>query len=186
MLILSIPRMIVSSDKGWHELTQDSSSLGTLFWRLVLPLSLIPPVMLYLYGPDHGDLLIQGYSSKPWHIIAPVFFAAEMFTWLLMGWLIRQVTESQWIEATPKDAFRLASIAPVPLWLSALGLFVPNMTVNVVLGLLAMVATGSLIHHGVRAVLKVQDELVAASITHTVMGAGIAGWSFLLLLIAWI
>lgn len=186
MLILSIPQMIISSQKGWQDLVQNRPTLASLFWRLVLPLSLIPPVMLFFYGPVYGDLLIQGYSNKPWQLIAPVFFGAEMLTWLLMGWLIRQVTQSHWIEVNSTDAFRLASIAPVPLWLSAFGLFIPDMTVNVILALLALAATCSLIHHGVRAVLRVKDQLVAAAITHTVMGAGIAGWSCLLLLIAWI
>lgn len=185
MLILSIPQMVFSSKKGWHELDHDKPGVAVLFWQLVLPLSLIPPAMLFVYGPLHGDALIQGYGDKPWHVIAPAFFVAEMLTWLLMGWLIKQVTESNRIEVRLANAYRLASVAPVPLWLCSLGLFVPSLALNIVIGLLAMAATCSLIHHGVRAILRVDDGLLAASVTHTVMGAGIAGWSCLLLLIAW-
>lgn len=183
MLILSIPKMVVSSQAGWSTLEQDHPTLRSVFFSLSLPLSLLPPVMLAYVGPHHGNVFIDGYSDKSWDVIAPVFFVAEMITLWFMGWFIKQVADTSNVRITRHDAYLLASIAPVPLWLSSLSLFVPSLAFSVGVAVAALVATSSLIYHGVHALCHTHDDLTASAITHTVMGAGLAGWALLLALI---
>jgi hypothetical protein len=183
MLISSIPQMVVSSKAGWPQLERLQPSLSHLLFTLVIPLLLLPPVMLYYVGTEHGDAFVAGYGSKSWGMIATVFFLAEATTLVLMGWFIKQVAAANKAAISTHDAYMLACIAPIPLWLSSLGLLVPSLAFNVGVSLVALAATSGLIYHGVYALCRMHDEVTAAGITQTVMGAGLAGWALLLVLI---
>lgn len=184
MLILSIPEMTVSSRLGWPGLERSHPPLARLFLTLVLPLSLLPPAMLYYAGSHYGDAFAAGYGAKPWAAIAAIFFVAEMLTLAAMGWLIRQVAAIEGVRIDRHDAYTLASIAPVPLWLSALGLLAPSLAFNVGLSLLAVAASGGLIYHGIYALCHMEERIVAAAIAESVMATGLAAWVLLLVLLA--
>lgn len=183
MLILSIPKMVVSSQAGWSSLEKSHPTFLSVFLTLALPLSLLPPVMMAYVGPHSGNLYIAGYSDKNWDVIAPVFFFAEMLTLGFMGWFIREVADANKVRIGMQDAYILASIAPVPLWLSSLALFVPSLAFTIGIAGIALASTCGLIYHGIHAICHMHDDLTASVITHTVMGAGLAGWALLLALI---
>lgn len=183
MLILSIPKMVVSSQAGWSSLEKNHPTFLSVFLSMALPLSLLPPVLMAYVGPHYGNAFIDGYSDKNWALIAPVFFVAEMVTLWFMGWFIKQVANTSKVSINRQDAYILASIAPVPLWLSSLALLVPSLAFNIGIAAVALAATCSLIYHGVHAICHMHDDLTATAITHTVMGAGLAGWALLLTLI---
>lgn len=183
MSILSISKMVFSSQDGWLELEKTRPSAGKLFATLCLPLSLLPPALLFHAGSQYGDVFLEGSGDKPWAMIAVAFFLAEWLTLLGMGWFIRQFAAGQQVTISARDAYLLAGIAPIPLWLSSLGLLIPSLPVNAGLSLLALAASCSLIYHGVYALCHLHEDVTAAAITQAVIGAGLAAWSMLLILI---
>lgn len=180
MGFLSIPRMIVSSRDGWLELERQHPRLLSVIVFLVLPLSLLPPVMLYHAGTSFGDALIKGWSAKPWADIALMFLAGELIAFAVMGWLIKSVATTATAQISYHDAYLVAAVAPVPMWLSALALFVPNLAFNALVALTGLGAACALMYHGVYALCHMEDEVKAASVTHTVMAAGMVAWALLL------
>ena len=183
MNIAHLPQMPFSSTKGWEEIERSQPSVAKVFFLLALPLSLLPPVMLYYAGTHYGDTLFQGGSAKPWNLIAEIFFLVEMMTFGAMGWLIREVASTYKAEITLHDAYLLAAICPIPLWLSSLALLVPSLAFNAGVSLLALGLSCSIIYHGIDAFSHMREKMVAASFTYTVMGAGVVAWVFLMLLV---
>ncbi|WP_435628188.1 Yip1 family protein [Candidatus Ferrigenium straubiae] len=181
MNILSIPKMILTPRNSWPHLEKPPTSLASLFLSLVLPLSALPPLLLYYAGTHYGDAFAAGFGGKPWGTIAIVFFFAEMLTILGMGWFIGQVVAVQEAQISTHYAYMLAGITPTPLWLSSIGLLVPSFAFNAVIVLMALAASCSLIYHGVYTLCHMREETAAAAITHTVMGAVVSAWALLLL-----
>ncbi len=81
------------------------------------------------------------------------------------------------------DAYLLAGIAPIPLWLSSLGLFVPSLGFNAVLSLAALGLSCGIIYHGIEGLCHTREDVTAASIVQTVIGAGLIAWALLLMLV---
>jgi hypothetical protein len=183
MNILTLPRMVVSSETGWPELEKLHPTILKAFVFIVLPLSLIPPAMLYYAGTTYGDDFLVGYGSKPWGWIAGAFFLAEMLTFAGMGWFIKQFAENRKVKIDSHDAYLLAAIAPVPLWLSAFSLFSTNMAINAAISLIALACSCGLIYHGIFALCHMHEEIKAMSITYAVISAGLAAWVLLLLVV---
>jgi hypothetical protein len=112
-----------------------------------------------------------------------VFFLAEMLTFLGMGWLIKQVADSNRLKIDRHDAYLLAAIAPIPLWLSSLGLLVPSLAFNAALSLVALGLSCGVIYHGIEGLCHMCEEVTAAAIVQTVIGAGLAAWALLLVMV---
>lgn len=180
MNFMSIPKMVVSPRGGWIDLDKLHPAILKLFVYLVLPLSLLPPVMLYYAGTRHGNEFISGFADRPWDVIAMLFFHAEMLTFLFMGWFIKQVTQSEKTRVTYHAAYMIAAIAPVPMWLSALGLFAPSLAFNACLSLSGLGLSCALIYHGIRALCHMEEEVNAASAAYVVMASGLIAWALLL------
>lgn len=182
MNLISLSKLPLSADEGWPELAQRRPGILRILCFLVLPLSLLPPAMLYLAGTHHPEVFLQAGREKDWATVAVVFFLAEIGTFLAMGWLIKQVAETYSLAIDYHDAYLLAAIAPVPLWLSSLGLLVPDLTFNVVIPVLAMGLSCALLYQGLQALGRRRDEIVAAGIAQIVIGAGLIAWALLLTL----
>lgn len=183
MNILTLPKMVVSSREGWSEVEKAHPSMAKLFAYLVLPLSVLPPVMLYFAGKHYGDDFIAGFGSRHLELISTVFFLAELATFGAMGWFIKQIAKYNTVDISDHDAYMLAGIAPVPLWLSSLGLLVPSVMFNAGVSLAALAMSCGLIYHGVYALCHMHDEVSAMAITQAVIGAGMAAWAILLVII---
>lgn len=183
MNIISLSKMSLSSQAGWFEIEKVHPSLVKIFTFLVLPLSLIPPVMLYYAGTHYGDAFMAGVGAKQWGLIAVVFFLAEIMTFAAMGWLIQQIAASHEVDLNSHYAYPLAGIAPVPMWLSTLGLLVPNLLFSGAVAIAGMVLSWGLIYHGVFALCHMHEEVVAMSITYTVIGTGLVAWTVLLVIV---
>jgi hypothetical protein len=181
MSLSSLYWMPLSADRGWPDLVKRHPGLVRLALTLVLPLSLVPPLMLYYAGTHHPDVFPPQIGVKAWGEVAVVFFLAEIATLAVMGWLVRQVATSHGLAIDYHDAFVVASIAPVPMWLSALGLFVPNLAFAVVVALAGLALSCGLVYHGVEALCRTREDVVAAGIAQVVIGAGLIAWVLLLL-----
>lgn len=182
-----LPRMFFSDREGWTEIVRIHPSVRKLFTSLVLPLSLLPPLM-YAYAqvaypgaifpisrpaPTAVQLLVNG----------AVFFALELVMVAAMAMFIRQIADGQGVQVPYENAYTLAAIAPVPLWLSALALFIPSLGIDVLLLVLAWIGSVALIRHGVRPLLQIEDGQKAHFVADMITLSGVIAW-FLLMIVA--
>lgn len=174
-----------SRTAGWKELQQRQVSIPAVAWLVVVPLSLLPPIMLYYAGTHYGDEFIAGFADRPWRHITTILFLAELLTFFVMGWLIRSVVNGYGMSISYHDAYLLAALAPLPLWASSVVLAVPSLLLNVLAVLMALCISCSLIFHGLQGLCQQRDDDMAAmSATYTIMAAGALAWG-LLMVIVW-
>jgi len=182
MSILHIHRLFTSSRDGWDEFAQTRPPARRLFVLLVLPCSLIPPLMLEYAGHHVGAVLFPDTTRLAWSIAALFFWLAELMTVPLMAWAIKSAARSKGVASGDRDAFALAAVAAIPLWLSSLVLFYDQ--VFLIMAGLALGLAGSvaLIFRGVQRILKIDEELVALDIAHIVTALGLIAWVLLVML----
>ncbi|MFP3977382.1 MULTISPECIES: Yip1 family protein [Marinobacter] len=184
MNVSSLLKLPFSSNGGWDELQQRQLSIPVLAWCVVVPMSLLPPVLLYYAGTHYGDDFIAGFGGKEWRFITTILFLAELLTFFVMGWLIHSVVEGHKLEISYNDAYLLAAIAPLPLWLSSLALLVPAIMLSVVAVMVAMVLSCTLVYQGLRALChRSPDDVLTMSVTYTVMAASLLAWGILMALV---
>jgi hypothetical protein len=102
----------------------------------------------------------------------------------LMAGYIRELALSWAVPLTYADAYSLAAIAPTPLWISALALFVPSLWFNVLAVAVAWVGCVLLIRHGIRPLFHVADERQVRRLANGITVAGVGVWIGLVLLLA--
>jgi hypothetical protein len=200
-------QMPSKSTIGWEDLHRRQPSIPGLVTLIVLPMSLIPPAMLYYAGIHYGNEFVAGFGDKQWEYVAVIFFLAELLTFAVMGWLIYELantpeapgmtrygvddhleiitesTNTREPRISVHDAYLLAAIAPIPLWLSGFALFIPNLLANIVIALAALAVSCSLVYTGLKGLCRVEEPLIAASCTYTVMAACVMAWGLLLALV---
>jgi hypothetical protein len=183
MNLISISKLPLSSIEGWPELEKIHPGLLKLLVFVILPLSLLPPGMLYYAGTHYPEAFLAGAVGKDWAQISVLFFLAEMATLGGMGWLIKQVAETDGLKVDYHDAFMLAGIAPIPLWLASLGLLVPSLAFNATLSMAALGLSCGIIYHGIEGLCHTREDITAASIVQIVIGAGLVAWALLLMIV---
>ena len=180
-LILNLP----FSASAWTQLQEKELSIPMLAWALVVPLSFLPPVLMYYAGSHYGDDFLPGFHDKNWHFITTTLFLAELLTFFVMGWLIPSVLEVYNISNDYHYTYLIAAIAPLPLWLSSLALLVPILWLNVVIVGAALLLSSILVYQGCKALNKnTGDDMISMSATYTIIAASFLAW-FLLLLLVW-
>lgn len=188
MSIANLPAMLISETEGWSDIAQRHPAARRLFLYLVVPMSLIPPLM-YAYAERVNPgavfpLSVPAISGFELLTIGIVLFAVQLLMVSFMAMLIQRMAATQDHDPGYESAYSLAAIAPVPLWLSSLALFVPSLAFNVVVVGAAWVAAIALIRHGVRPLLKVADVKKAHYIANVVTFAGIGAWIGLMIISA--
>ncbi|MCW4148114.1 YIP1 family protein [Halomonas janggokensis] len=184
MNLLTAAQMPFNHQVGWQELSGRQPSIPALAGWLVLPMSLLPPIMLYFAGTHHGDALMPGFADREWRFITTILFLAELLTFFMMGWVIHTVVNgTQALSIDYPDAYLLAALAPLPLWASSLILLIPNLLLNVLVVLAALGVSCSLIYHGLQALCGRHDhDMATMSATYTIMSAGVLAWGVLMAL----
>ena len=94
MDVMQFPRMVVSSRDGWDLVAQARPPMDWLFRRLVLPMSLLPPLMILLASGGVGERVFPEAGFGNWLIAAVLFFVAEHFSVPIMANSIRQAMAS--------------------------------------------------------------------------------------------
>jgi hypothetical protein len=112
--------------------------------------------------------------------VAAIFFVAELLSVPLMAWLIHLVCKVNNVATNYQSSFTLAALAPIPLWISSLVLFVPNLFVGVVVGGLALLCSVGLIYHGVYALFHLHEDLHALQMATVIAGIGLFMWLLLM------
>jgi hypothetical protein len=182
MSMLQVHKLFTTTQGGWDEVARIHPSTIKLFGLLVVPMSLIPPLMLEYAGHHYGATVFPNASAVAWSIAALFFLVTELITVPLMGWGIKVVANSKEISTNYHQAFTLASIAPIPLWLSALALFSSNVIFILAVVALGLVGSVMLIFRGVEGILKVEEDLVAFNIAYIVTAMGLIAWALLVML----
>ncbi len=184
----NLPKMFYSYREGWQYLIEIHPSVRKLFTTFVIPMSLVPPVMLlYALLVMPGGVfpeLVPAITVGEALAAAVAFFLAELAMVALMASIIQQMGDV--VDATPtyQDAFLLAAVAPTPLWISALALFVPITWLNALVVAVAWVASAALIYHGVYPLFRLEDKSKARVMGTFVLMAGIIAWMALLVVLA--
>ena len=173
-------KMVLSFHEGWDELIRIHPSISRMFALVVLPLSLLPPAMIYYAGSRYGDVFSAGVSPRQWHIAAGIFFVAELLTVPAMAWIMQLACRANDVATDYHECFTLAAIAPVPMWLSSLVLFVPNLLVCVVAGALGLLASLAITYRGMYALFRMREDLRAMQMATVVTGAGLLAWLVLM------
>lgn len=176
MSILHFHKLFLATPEAWQELSQTRPSAGKLFLLLVLPVSLIPPLMLEYAGSHIGPVLFPAAPAQAWSMAAMVFLLAELITVPLMAWAIKSIMESKGLASDFRDTFMLAAIAPMPMWLSSLVLFSEQTTLIAIMLALGVAGWMVLVSRGVKSVLKVEEGLVAFDIAYTITALGLITW----------
>src|SRR5690554_2158154 len=181
--LLSLP---FSANGVWRELKDMNLSVPFLAWVIVVPMSFLPPVLLYYAGTHYGDSFISGFADKEWRFITTILFLAELLTFFVMGWLIHAVANgTRELSIDYHDAYLLAALAPLPLWSSAIVLLIPSLLLNTLAVLVALGISCSLVYHGLQALCERSDNDVnTMSAAYTIMAAGVLAWG-LLMAIVW-
>ena len=178
MNLHSLSKMPFSSGAAWPEFAILNKEVAKVFLYLVAPFSLLPPAMLALAGIQYGN----GLSDSYWSGFAVILFLAEIASVSLMSWLIESAARTYREEISYRNAYLLAAIAPIPLWLSSLGLLVPSLMFNAVISVAALSLSCGLVYHGVRSFCDIPNGAHAGAITRVVFGAGLVAWAALLML----
>ena len=179
------PKMVFSFHAGWDELRGIHPSIVKVFFTLVLPFSLVPAVMIILAGTLYGDYYASGVNPKRWYEVASLFFLVELLTVPLMALVIQATAKDRVGDVNFLDSYLVAAIAPIPLWVSALSLFVPNILFNVIIAVIGLLASGSLLYHGIGTILGISENLEAQDISLKVFAVGAIVWAFLIALVVW-
>lgn len=182
MSLLSFAKLPLSADEGWPDLVRIHPGILKVVLFLVLPLSLLPPAMLYFAGTHYPEVFGPAAQPRDWALAAAVFLVAELATFTLMGWLIKQVGDTNGLAIDHHDAYLLAAIAAVPLWLSSLSLLVPNLTFNAAVSAIALALSCALLYQGLQALGRKREAVVATEVVQIVIGAGLIAWALLLVL----
>lgn len=179
MNLLHIAKMPFSFHDGWDTVVGLHPSVMRSFLLLVLPFSLIAPWSLLYAGNAHLQVLGVHVSALRWRELAVVFFLAELITVPLMGAMIKNIAAAHGLKIDFKDAFLLAGIAAVPMWLSSLGLLSSELWMSVVMAFAGLALAASVLYHGAYSILHMEDEIEAQSLSYQVFSVGAMVWLIL-------
>ncbi|MFY9329160.1 MAG: Yip1 family protein [Georgfuchsia sp.] len=190
MSLITLPKMMVSDNDGWSDIVRMHPTATKLMLYFVMPMSLIPPLMYAYAQLVHPGvvfaLVLPPLTGGEALLVGAMFFLVELAMVLLMAAYIQELGGVADIHPDYAKAFTLAAIAPTPLWLSALALFVPSLWFNVLVVVAAWLGSVALVRHGVRALLRVRSEENARRLTKLITVTGAAVWIGLMLLLTMI
>lgn len=182
----NLPRMFFSYTDGWQDIVRMHPDVKRMM-AYVVPMSMIPPAMLlYAMLVTPGAVLpamVPQVTMGEALMVAGAFFIAEIAMVALMASIIQQMGDV--VDTSPEydEAFTLAAIAPTPLWLAPLALFVPSVWFNVAVFSLAWIGSAALIFHGVKPLFRLDTESRARTMGWFVLLAGVMAWLALIVMI---
>lgn len=164
---------------GWEWIERNRPATRKLFLFLVVPLALIPPLMIVYAGTGYAGRSLGVEAPGLWIATAAIFYVAELLTVFLMAWAIKSIAETRGMKPHSYETFAVAAIAPVPMWLSALGLFVPAAWFIFGIAVLGLLVALVLVYRGVAALLHMHEPVEVMNVAYTAMALGVCAWAFL-------
>jgi hypothetical protein len=161
---------------GWETFTHTHMSVLKLFLLYALPLSVVPPAMIYYADVTYGGHLLPALSTPQLAFVGIVFFLAELAMTFAVAYLVQRLGEVVDIKPAFEDAYKLAVVVPTPLWLAPLFLFVPSFILNLAAGAAALILSGILIYYTVPDILKVEEKGHAVLLSGSILAVGLVAW----------
>lgn len=188
MSLTNFPAMLVSESTGWTDIDHAHRTRSWYFRTLVLPLSLLPP-LLFAYAETAHPGAIFPLSLPPLTgaqllISGLVFYGAELVMVSYLAMLIQRMTLARDHDPGNDGPYALATVGMMPFWIGSLAMVVPSLGFSLAVMTVAGVMSILLIRHGAHPLLHIQDEKIAHYVADTATLAGIAAWIGLLLMIA--
>ncbi len=173
--------------EGWNTLARSHMSVLKLFFLYAFPLSLLPPVMIHYAGVTYGGHLLPMLNEMQLATIGIIFFMAELVMTFVVAFAIRRLGEVVDAKLAFEDCYKLAVVAPTPLWLAPIFLYIPSFMLNLTVGSAAMILSGMLIYYCVPAILKIEERGHAILLSGSILAAGMVAWAAMmyLTLITW-
>jgi hypothetical protein len=162
-------------------------SVLKMFLFYAVPLSVIPPAMIYYAGTMYGANILPAMEGVQLQTIGIVFFIVELAMTFLVAYFIQRLGEVIDIKPAFEDCYKLAVVVPTPLWLAPVFLFIPSFMLNLTTGAAALILSGILIFYTVPDILKVEEEGHAMLLSGSILAAGLVAWAAMmyLTLITW-
>ncbi|PKO57128.1 MAG: YIP1 family protein [Betaproteobacteria bacterium HGW-Betaproteobacteria-21] len=188
MVLQNLPKMFYSYDEGWPDVVRMHPTVAKMFLTYVVPMSLIPAAMfVYSMFVTPGAVFpetVPPFTGIEAAALFLTFYAAQLLMVPLMASIIQQMGDV--VKARPdyRSTFMLAAIAPTPLWLGALVLFVPSVWLAGIALAVAWVASAALIYHGVEPLFQLNDHSKSRLMGSFVLTAGVVAWFALMVLLA--
>lgn len=192
-----------------HWVHEHHAPTVSMFIFYVLPLSAIAPLMFYYAGTHYSNIvLVSTLNTVQLTFISSVFFIAELaMTFILAGfiqWLgnaafrivhtqyemLYYPTPEKTSEGTLlerrrvdfRDAYTLAAIAPTPLWLVSLALFIPSFTVVATLGVIALSLSMYILYSATPTLLRIEGKGEGVLMGWVLLSTGMVGWAAMMYL----
>lgn len=188
MVFQNLPKMFYSYDEGWPDVVRMHPSVSRMFLTYVMPMSLIPAAMVvYSMFVTPGTVFpetvphITGLEALALFLS---FYVAQLVMVPLMASIIQQMGDVVKAKPDYHSAFMLAAIAPTPLWLCALVLFIPSLWLAGIALAVAWVASAALIYHGVEPLFQLNDHGKSRLMGSFVLTAGVVAWFALMAMLA--
>lgn len=171
----------------WDTFTHSHMSVLTLFLLYAVPLSVVPPAMIYYAGVTYGGHLLPALTTTQLEAIGVVFFIAELAMTFVVASVIRRLGDVIDIKPAFEDCYKLAVVVPTPLWLAPLFMFIPSFMVNLTVISLALIFSGMLIFYNVPSILKVEEKGHAILLSGSILAAGAVAWAMMMyiILLSW-
>lgn len=166
----------------WETFTHTHLSTMKLFFSYALPLSIVPPAMIYYAGVMYRGGILPDLTNAQLRDIGIVFFVAELAMTFLMAYIIQRLGQLVDIKPPFEDAYKLTLVVLTPLWLAPLFMFIPSFVLNLIAGALALILSGMLIFYSVPPILKVEDHGHATLLSGAILAAGLVAWVSMMLL----
>ncbi|HET7831509.1 MAG TPA: YIP1 family protein [Gallionella sp.] len=166
---------------GWDAFARNHISALKLFLFYALPLSVVPPAMIYYAGVEYGGHLLPALDSTRLDIICAVFFIAELIMTFIVAFVVQRMTEIADTRPAFEDAYKLSVVVATPLWLAPLFLFIPSFNLNITIGSLALVLSGVLLFSAVSPILKVKPESTVM-LSSSLLAIGMVAWAIMMYL----
>ena len=160
----------------WNTFTGSHMSVLKLFFLYAVPLSVIPPAMIYYAGATYGGHLLPVLTSMQLRSIAIVFYLVELVMTFLVAIMIQRMGDVIDIKPSFEDCYKLAVVVPTPLWIAPVFLFIPSFILNLTIGAVALILSGIMIFKNVPAILKVEEEGHAILLSGSILAVGMVAW----------
>jgi hypothetical protein len=154
-------------------------SVLKLFLLYALPLSVVPPAMIYYAGVTYGAHLLA-LSTTQLEFMGVVFFVAELIMTFVVAYVIQRLGEVIELKPTFEDCYKLAVVVPTPLWIAPLFLYIPSFMLNLTVVSAALILSGMLIFYSVPSVLKVEEKGHAILLAGSILAAGTVAWAVMM------
>ena len=188
MHLAQYPKMIWSYGEGWDDLMEAHPTPSHLMWRYVVPMSLLPPAMFAYSAMLHPGAvlpaLVPAVSGLEVAANCAVFFLAQLLMVRIMAAVIHKTAEMLEADADYHNAFTLAAVAPTPLWLASLALFVPSFGFMLTVGAIAWCLSAALVLHGVEPLFQLGNHSRSRLMAGFIVTEGVMAWIGLMVVMA--